>query len=77
MDYYNVIDISKAKDSLSTKKYFCTLGRTPARARAVASAFTQAGISVTDALRLLEQGHTTIEEILGVIRPTATPTPTR
>ena len=23
MDYYNVIDISKAKDPLSTKKYFC------------------------------------------------------
>ena len=23
MDYYNVIDISKVKDPLSTKKYFC------------------------------------------------------
>jgi hypothetical protein len=49
------------------------LGETPARARAVASAFTQAGISVSDALRLLEEGQTTIEEILGVIRPNPAP----
>jgi hypothetical protein len=54
-----------------------SLGETPARARAVAAAFTQAGISLTEALRRLEQGQTTIEEILGVIRPTATPTPAR
>jgi hypothetical protein len=50
-----------------------TLGETPTRARAVASAFTQAGISVTEALRRLEEGHTTIEQILGVIRSTPTP----
>jgi hypothetical protein len=51
------------------------LGETPARARAVASAFTQAGIPVSDALRLLEEGHTTIEAILGVIRPNPDPAP--
>jgi hypothetical protein len=48
------------------------LGETPARARAVAAALTQAGFEVNDALRMLEDGQT-LEEILGVIRSRAAP----
>jgi hypothetical protein len=49
------------------------LGETPERARAVAALFTAANVPVTDALRLLERGHS-FEEIIGAVRAHAAAT---